>query len=256
LVTAGNGAESPELGTEVESRLVLKAFRSEIVRKRKINRGVCMKIRSGLFLAAIVLFGTVSFAQDNPKLEVSLDYSYVHANPQNNNAVPAFSLNGGGGSVAYYFTKYIGIQGDLQGYGSNTHSFTLPATSPYCLNDGSPCPVSAQGNLFTYNVGPVFKYRTKHFEPFAEALFGGAHSNFYGNLYQSCGGTCTSISTSPSNNAFDFIVGGGLDIPITSKIAIRPAQIDYLLTRFGNAFTGGNNNQSNLRYQAGIVFRL
>jgi hypothetical protein len=27
-----------------------------------------------------------------------------------------------------------------------------------------------------------------------------------------------------------------------------------VLTRFGNNFTGGNNNQSNFRYQAGVVF--
>jgi outer membrane protein OmpA-like peptidoglycan-associated protein len=33
-------------------------------------------------------------------------------------------------------------------------------------------------------------------------------------------------------------------------------QFDYLLTRFGNAFTAGNNNQSNFRYQAGVVFRF
>ncbi len=36
----------------------------------------------------------------------------------------------------------------------------------------------------------------------------------------------------------------------------RPVEFDYLLTRFGNAFTNGNNNQSNLRYQAGVQFRF
>jgi hypothetical protein len=63
-------------------------------------------------------------------------------------------------------------------------------------------------------------------------------------------------SKSPSNNAFDFIIGGGLDIPVTSMITIRPVEVDYLLTRFGNDFTHGNNNQSNFRYQAGVQFRF
>jgi hypothetical protein len=54
----------------------------------------------------------------------------------------------------------------------------------------------------------------------------------------------------------DFLIGGGIDIPVTPKIAIRPVQFDYLLTRFGNAFTAGNNNQSNFRYQAGVQFRF
>ena len=63
-------------------------------------------------------------------------------------------------------------------------------------------------------------------------------------------------SKSPSNNAFDFLIGGGIDIPVTEKITIRPAQFEYLLTRFGNDFTKGNNNQSNFRYQAGVQFRF
>ena len=58
-----------------------------------------------LLALVVVCFGSALFAQDSPKLEVAIDYSYVHANPQNNNIIPTFSLNGGGGSVAYYFSK-------------------------------------------------------------------------------------------------------------------------------------------------------
>jgi opacity protein-like surface antigen len=210
-----------------------------------------MKIRSGLVLGLSLLFASIAFAQ---KLEVTVDYSYVHANPQNNNIIPTFSLNGGGGSGAVYFSKYIGIVGEFEGYGSYTHNFTIPAGSVACPGTVS-CSVSAQGNLFTYNVGPIVKFRTTHVEPFVETLFGGAHSNFYGNLYKNCLG-CLVATKSPSNNAFDFLIGGGVDIPVNSKIAIRAAQFDYLLTRFGNDFTKGNNNQSNFRFQAGVQFRF
>ena len=209
------------------------------------------------FVALVLLFGSATFAQDTPKVEIAVDYSFVHANPQNNNLIGTFNLNGGGGSIAYYFSKYVGILGEFQGYGSYTRTITIPATNPNCDNEGANCVVTAQGNLFTYNVGPIFKYRMSHFEPFAEALFGGAHSNFYGNLYKDCTVEgCIVASKSPSNNAFDFIIGGGIDIPVNEHIAIRPVEFDYMLTRFGNAFTGGNNNQSNFRYQAGVVFRF
>jgi hypothetical protein len=60
----------------------------------------------------------------------------------------------------------------------------------------------------------------------------------------------------PSNNAFDFVIGGGIDIALTHSFAFRPVQADYVLTRFGNGFTSGNQNQSNFRYQAGIQFRF
>jgi opacity protein-like surface antigen len=212
-----------------------------------------MKIRSLLILGITLLLGSMAFAQDDHKIEATVDYSYVHANPQNNNIIPTFSLNGGGGSVAYYITQLIGIEGEFEGYGSYTHNITI--TNPtYCPVT---CSIKAQGNLFTYNVGPIVKFRLSHFEPFVETLFGGAHSNFYGNLYKACTGSgCIVASKSPSNNAFDFLIGGGIDIPVSEKITIRPAQFEYLLTRFGNDFTHGNNNQSNFRYQAGVQFRF
>lgn len=111
--------------------------------------------------------------------------------------------------------------------------------------------------MFSYNVGPVFKYRGEKWEPFVEALFGGAHSNTYNNVFHNVcvnPGTCTTTHT-PSNNAFDFVIGGGLDIPVGHHLSIRPAEFDFVLTRFGNDFTKGNQNQSNFRYNGGVVLR-
>ena len=216
-----------------------------------------MRVRSLLVLGMVLLFGTVAFAQDYAKVEVPLNYSYMRFNPENSNIISGLSLNGGGGGVTVYINHWLGIEGDFQGYASfSNRTFTVPATA------NSPCPagctVKASGDLFTYNVGPILKYRTEHFEPFVETLFGGAHSNTYQNLQHNLcvnPGTCLSTAT-PSNNAFDFIIGGGIDIPLTKSIAIRPAQFDFVLTRFGNNFTLGNNNQSNFRYNGGIVIRF
>jgi opacity protein-like surface antigen len=197
-----------------------------------------LKISSAVVLGALLLFAMPAFAQDDSKMEVSGNYSYIRFNPQNNNinGLGAFSLNGGGGSFTYFFTSFVGIKAEFEGYGSTTR--TLPGGVP----------VSA--NLFTYNVGPEIKLRSGKFQPFGEAMFGGAHSNANVNACNALG-NCVH---SPSNNAFDFIIGGGLDIKLTDSISIRPGQFDYILTRFGNDFTGGNNNQSSFRFQAGVVF--
>jgi hypothetical protein len=195
----------------------------------------------------VVFFGSVAFAQD-PKAEVSVNYSYIRFNPENSSVINSFSLNGGGGAFSYFFNSMIGIKAEFEGYGSQTRNFNFTNTA-FC---SGVCTGSAQGNLFTYNVGPVIKFRTPHVQPFVEAMFGGAHSNVAGNLEKDCAG-CV-VVRSPSNNAFDFIIGGGIDIPITKSISFRPVELDLALTRFGNAFTKGNNNQSNLRYQAGVVF--
>jgi hypothetical protein len=201
-----------------------------------------MKIRSAVVLGGILLFGTAAFAQDSPKAEITGYYSYFRFNPENSGTLSSHSLNGGGADIAYFLTKMIGIKGEFGGYQSNSVTFTNGSTV-----------ATASANLFTYNVGPVVKFRAEKFEPFAEVLFGGAHSSFYGNLCSALAGCGTN---NPSNNAFDFVIGGGLDIPLSHSIAFRPVQVDYVLTRFGNGFTSGNQNQSNFRYQAGIQVRF
>src|SRR6266481_8060712 len=212
-----------------------------------------MNIRSVILLGMLFTSCSAAFAQDYPKVEVPLGYSYMRFNPEDSHIVSGFSLNGGGGGVTVFLNHAFGIAAEFNGYASLSKTFAFPATA------NSPCPagcnVKADGNLFTYNAGPVLKYRSEHFEPFVEALFGGAHSNTYQNLFKACQATCITTQN-PSNNAFDFVIGGGFDIPVTKTIAIRPAQFDFVLTRFGNSFTKGNNNQSNFRYNAGIVFRF
>ena len=212
-----------------------------------------MKLRSATILGIVLLFGTAAFAQDYPKIEVPIYYSYMRFNPQNSNIVSSSSLNGGGGGITYFLNHFLGLTAEFNGYGSTTQTFTFPAVA------NSPCPlgcrVRSSGDLFTYNFGPVLKYRSGKWQPFVEALGGGAHSNTYSNLASACALACAGTLT-PSNNAADFIIGGGLDIALTHGISVRPVQIDYVLTRFGNNFTRGNNNQNNLRYNGGIVFHF
>ena len=97
----------------------------------------------------VVLFGSVAFAQDTPKAEVSLNYSYMRFNPQNSNVINSFSLNGGGGAFSYFFNSMIGIKAEFEGHGSQTRNFNFTNTA-FC---NGVCTGSAQGNLFTYNVG-------------------------------------------------------------------------------------------------------
>jgi hypothetical protein len=99
--------------------------------------------------------------------------------------------------------------------------------------------------------GPQIKFRTPKFQPFAQYLLGGAHSNVYGNLTKACAGVCTA-SGSPAGDAFAMAIGGGIDIPISKTVQFRPVEIDYLMTRFTNQFN--NSSQSNFRYSAGLNF--
>jgi hypothetical protein len=183
-----------------------------------------------------------------PKFEVAVNYSYARYSPSHANVNHSYSLNGAGGSVDINFAKYVGLKMELEGYGSNTQFFSAPVGSVNCPTG---CSANVQANLFTYLVGPQVGLRSGKFRPFGHLLLGGAHSNFYANAASLTG----SVSTAPSGNTFAMVFGGGVDIPVTHSgtIAIRPAEVDYLYTRFNNSVTGA---QSNFRYQGGIVFNF
>jgi opacity protein-like surface antigen len=211
-----------------------------------------MSIRKTMLLAGIVLMGLSAWAQDYPKAEVSADFSFVHFNPSRR-FTSAHNIFGGGGSLTYNFSHLVGIKMDLQGYGSQTNAFTVPAgTRIGTVTTLSPVRVNVNGNLFTYLFGPQFKKHSGRFDPYVQALVGGAHSNVYGNLFRTL--TLTGIGAAPSNNAFAFTVGGGLDIKLSHAISFRPAEFGYLLTHFSNQLTGNSNTQNNFRYAAGVVF--
>jgi opacity protein-like surface antigen len=210
-------------------------------------------IRKVLVIGSIFLVAAIAFAQEFPRTEVAVTYSYLRYAPS-----AAFtqghSLNGGGGAVTFNFNEYLGLKGELQGFGSNETTFTIP-------NGATNFPGGAsgrvQGNLFTYMFGPQIKFRTPKFHPYGHLLFGGAHSNVYGNAFQTIcqprAGACA-FTKEPSGDAFAMAFGGGVDIPVNKTVTIRAGEVNYLLTRFTNQFT--DNNQSNVRFSAGVVFNF
>jgi hypothetical protein len=183
-------------------------------------------------------------------MEVAVDYSYARYNPSHVYVPSSYSLNGGGGSFLFNFAKYVGIKADFQGYGSNQQNFNIPAGSTICP---AGCAGNVQANLFTYTFGPRIGLNSGKFRPFGQALFGGAHSNFAGNLYRDIGNT----TVRPAGNAVAMEFGGGLDIVLnhSGTIAFRPAEINYMWTNFGISGSG-QSGQSNFQYKAGIVFNF
>lgn len=211
-----------------------------------------MRIMRNAFLFAVVLLsGPAVFAQDYARIEVPVGYSFMRFNPQY--VINSFSLNGGGAGFAYYFNSILGFQANFAIYGSLNRTFAFPSGGTACL---AACTITAQANLLTYHIGPIFKFRVRHLEPFAEAMLGGAHSNVYANLLKTCQLACPASPLSPHNDGYSYVVGGGLDIPLSKSIAVRPVQFDFVSTKFSNRFTNGPNAQYNFRYNAGIVFHF
>jgi hypothetical protein len=208
--------------------------------------------RRAVLSVITLLLATTAWAQEFPRHEITLDYTYAHYVPSTSYAKATNqSLNGGGGAYVYNFTPHIGMKMDLQGYGSFSNQFVIPVSTNF--PQGGLFRVN--GNLFTYLFGPQVKIRAHSAQPFGHLLVGAAHSNLYGSAYKECGTqvVCSGFKA-PSGNAFAFAIGGGVDVPLGTHIQLRPAGFDYLLTNFSNPFNHGS--QSNWRYMAGMTFTL
>jgi len=108
--------------------------------------------------------------------------------------------------------------------------------------------------MFTYLFGPVLRIPTPLIKPFGEVLFGGSYTNAYVNLSKQidqAGGTITT----PSQHPFTMAAGGGVDLSVSHRVAIRLGEFDYILTRYTNPLTS-TKNQINFRYCCGVILKF
>jgi len=89
-------------------------------------------------LRLVLLLGNSTLAQDYPKVEVPVFYSYMRFNPENSNIISGFSLNGGGAGVTVNVNHFFGIEAEFAGYQSLSKTFDFPATA------NSPCPIGCR----------------------------------------------------------------------------------------------------------------
>jgi opacity protein-like surface antigen len=176
----------------------------------------------------IAVFGIIlpARAQDEtPKFDLYAGYDYVRFNVTAKVAgfppSQSFNANGGGGQLEYNPNGWLGIVGDMSGYGvlSNSH---------------------LEAGAFSYLAGPRINLAHGKVTPFAQVLLGGIWAT-------------SGIGGGGSQSHFAMTAGGGVDLKISRHIAIRLAQAEYFMTKFPD---GLNNRQNNFRFSTGVVFRF
>jgi opacity protein-like surface antigen len=186
--------------------------------------------KSCAFLLLLSLFGAaqiVKAQEQASKLEAYGGYYYVrfyvNASAAGGSPAETFNGNGGGVQLEYNANNWLGVVGEMAGYGAT-------ATTNGAL----------VGGAFTYLAGPRVNFRHGKVTPFVQSLFGGIWST-------------AGIGNSASENNFAMTAGGGVDIKVSKHVSVRPIQAEYFMTRIPN---GLNDRQDNLRIGAGIVVRL
>jgi len=184
-------------------------------------------------LGAICVSGLAGYAQEaaTPVAEAGFNYSFTRVNP--GGSLASYTANGGSGYLEYNLNRVVGLVADL---GAN--------------NIGTVKGVPVNNTTFTYLFGPRFNWRMSRFTPYVQTLVGGAR---FSNAFDPG-------STSPllgrSENTFAAAIGGGVDVRLNDRIALKPIQVEYLMTQLPSEFVNVNQVQNNLRYSAGVVFRF
>lgn len=196
-------------------------------------------------LMVLFALGLIAHAQETPKVEVFTGYSFMSAGfpfstdpaAGNGNGV----LNGWNFSAAVNPNRWIGIVGDFGGYyGPVTKGTTFkPANCVLCTSDFN----GTLHNIHTFTAGPQVSIRQDRVTVFAHALFGGAH------IREDLVINIPPPATSISSTNFAFLVGGGVDIALSHRFAVR-IQPDYLKTEILG------RRQNNFRASTGLVFRF
>ena len=163
-----------------------------------------------------LVFLTLSpvMAQEVPKAEVFGGYSWTGGN-----------FHGWNASVTGNVTKQLGIVADFSGhYGSELGL------------------VRVKQHAHSFLFGPRVSFRGKRLSPFVYALFGVTR------FRESA--TISGQRLSQADMGFSSALGGGLDIKVTNRLAVRAFQLDYFRPNFfGEAHTRG-------RLAFGVVLHL
>ena len=202
-----------------------------------------MRVRIQIISALLLTVAVVSAAAQRPastppaaqsprRVELALDYTYIHSNAPPGGC-GCFNMNGGSASFAWPVKSgQVAIVADLTIDGSSeaigAHNFNL--------------------TLGTFTAGPRYLPPVHRFpiQPFGQALFGAAHAS--GSLVK---GRTPAYTDATATIALKL--GGGADLRVNRTFAIRLAEADYLLTTFNN---GSNNHQNNTRLSSGIVIHF
>lgn len=179
-------------------------------------------------MASAALGQAVPTARASTTGDAALTYHWVRSNTQPGDC-GCFDLNGGSVSGSWNvrprFAVVAEVSGEYAGNGPSTgNSLTL----------------------ISYLAGARYglrqpRLRKPHeLQPFAQLLVGAAHAG---------GGIA---GAGDSSNAFATRMGGGIDLPVSPRFAVRILQVDYYLTNFANST---NDHQNNLLLGAGVVYR-
>jgi hypothetical protein len=189
-------------------------------------------VKGGLFMGKLALvllvLGLVALpvmAQSIPKVEVFGGFQYDRTG--------GINLKGWDTALTANVNRWFGVTGDFSGgYTTGFHEYKYLFGPVVSVGKGGPISpfvhVLFGGFRDTGTVVLVPDFVTGMHAPQAHALLG-----------------------SGSVNGLAIASGGGLDVKVSRHVAIRVAQVDWLMERFAGVWS-----HDNVRFSSGLLFRF
>jgi hypothetical protein len=200
-----------------------------------------LRSRYFLLLAAPLLLTTVGLkaqavasgtAPGHQEVDLAVTYTVQHSNLVSN---PTFWQQGGSVELSTQTYRGFGIAANIAG--TNVGDAANSGT-------GLTMVTATFGPRYTW-YRPVGGARKKSLAIFGQGLIGEAHG--FNSYFPMAAGSLTDY------NSFALQVGGGVDIGLSHRFAVRAFQADWLRTYFPNSTT---NIQNTFRIGAGVVLRF
>jgi hypothetical protein len=188
-----------------------------------MRRTLCSLLLLGASAAVPVLAQTAR--PSSREVDVAVSYNAEHRD-QNNGG--SFWEQGGSAEAAASF---------FHGFGA-----AVAVSGGHASNIGG---TGVNLTTVTTTAGPRYTFRRSRFAAFAEGTLGASFAR--DTVFPANGGAVSSA------NSFAAEAGGGVDVRVSRRFAVRAFQASWLRTQFPNATT---NVQNTLQLGAGIVLRL
>jgi outer membrane immunogenic protein len=211
-------------------------------------------------IAGALLLALVASAQEQPKFETFVGYTFMRTDLQSNNTtldLGSFSMEGGSAQFIYNFNKRFSGVVDVG-----------------AVHRGNISVLDVEDRRAFFTVGPRFAYRSSsRWTPYFEVLLGASERSATKELSVITGpnapeppvvtphdpffpgpGVEITASLKASQTDFAFMTGGGVDFRVSKHFTFRPIAVDYVLTTFPSLLTGDSAHQNGLRATIGFVF--
>lgn len=151
------------------------------------------------------------------------------------------TFDGFNASGTVYLTKGFGVTGDFSGH-FKTNRIADPLGGF----------ISSHIRVFNVLGGPQYKFRrNSRIAPFVRALAGVANTRSRLEV------PSLNVTETLSSTDFALALGGGVDVGVSKRVALRVFQFDYnpIFLSSGNALGFGNTRADNVRFSFGVVIR-